>query len=132
MPDSLSPLRHMVVNNALGADARYGIYSVYVGHNTVRGVRLLSPSSNQFDGRFTVGNDNRRGWNAVFRANYDFRAGIMRYATTQVTYNTDCCGFNVQYQRISAGPRNDNVFRIAFSVANLGSFGNLKKQDKAF
>jgi LPS-assembly protein len=103
-----------------------------VGHNTIRDVPLLSPSSNQFDGRFSVGNENRRGWNGVVRANYDFEYGILRTATAQMSYNTDCCGFSVQVQRINAGTRNDNVFRLAFSVANLGSFGNLKKQDRAF
>jgi LPS-assembly protein len=126
------PLRHMVVNNTLGADARFGQYVIFVGHNTVRGVPLLSPSSNQFDGRFAIGNENRRGWNAVFRSNYDFRSGIMRFATTQVAYNTDCCGFSVQFQRINAGTRNENVFRVSFAVANIGSFGNLKKQERAF
>ena len=126
------PLRHMVVNNTLGADARFGNYVIFIGHNTVRGVPQLSPSSNQFDGRFAIGNENRRGWNAVFRTNYDFRSGIMRYATTQVAYNTDCCGFSVQFQRINAGTRNENVFRVSFAVANIGSFGNLKKQERVF
>jgi LPS-assembly protein len=38
----------------------------------------------------------------------------------------------VQYQRISAGTRNENVFRIAFAVANIGSFGTLRKQERVF
>ncbi|MGO9097550.1 MAG: LPS-assembly protein LptD [Bryobacteraceae bacterium] len=126
------PLRGTIVNNALGIDARFGQYAFYVGHNTIRDVPLLSPSSNQFDGRFSIGNENRRGWNGVVRANYDFEYGILRTATAQVNYNTDCCGFSVQVQRINAGTRDDNVFRLSFSVANLGSFGNLKKQDRAF
>ena len=29
--------------------------------------------------------------------------GVMLYATTQVTYNTDCCGFSVQYRRFGFG-----------------------------
>ena len=80
----------------------------------------------------TVGNDNRRGWNTAFSAIYDFRIGVMQFATTQVTYNTDCCGFSVQYRRFSFGTRNENQFRIAFSVANIGSFGTLKKQERLF
>jgi LPS-assembly protein len=56
------PLRGTIVNNALGIDVRVGQYGAYVGHNTIRDVPLLSPSSNQFDGRFSVGNENRRGW----------------------------------------------------------------------
>jgi LPS-assembly protein len=56
----------------------------------------------------------------------------MQFATTQVTYNTDCCGFSVQYRRFSFGTRNENQFRIAFSVANIGSFGTLKRQERIF
>jgi LPS-assembly protein len=68
----------------------------------------------------------------VLRATYDFEYGILRTATAQVSYNTDCCGFSLQVQRINAGTRDDNEFRLSFSVANLGSVGNLKKQDRAF
>ncbi len=126
------PLRHMVVNSGVVADMRIGEYSFGVGHDTVRGVPLLSPTSNQFTGRFRIGNENRRGWNAGFDANYDFKFGVMRFATTQVTYNTDCCGFSLQYRRFSVGTRNENQYFFAFSVANLGSFGTLKRQDRMF
>jgi LPS-assembly protein len=60
----------------------------------------------------------------------------MQYATTQVTYNTDCCGFSVQYRRLprySAGtPSYDNVFLGSLAIANFGSFGTLKKQERLF
>ncbi len=126
------PLRNMVVNSGITADMRVGEYSFSLMHNTVRGVPQLSPSSNQFSGQFRIGNENRRGWNAGFLANYDFKFGIMRFATTQVTYNTDCCGFSLQYRRIGVEGRNENQYVFAFSVANLGSFGTLKRQDRMF
>lgn len=126
------PLRHMVVNSGVGADFRIGEYSFTLLHNTVRGVPLLSPASNQLFGQFRLGNENRRGWNAGFDANYDFKFGIMRFATTQVTYNTDCCGFSIQYRRIGLQGRSENQYVFAFSVANLGSFGTLKRQNRMF
>jgi LPS-assembly protein len=49
-----------------------------------------------------------------------------------VTYNTDCCGFNIQYRRSSFGTRNENQFRVAFAVSNIGSAGTLRKQDRIF
>ena len=79
-----------------------------------------------------MGGENRRGWNGAFDAVHDFRNGVMRYATAQVTYNTDCCGFSVQYRRIGLVDRNENQFRVAFSVANIGSFGTLRRQDRLF
>jgi LPS-assembly protein len=67
-----------------------------------------------------------------FQSVYDFRLSIMQFATTQITYNTDCCGLSVQYRRFSFGTRNENQFRVAFAVANIGSFGTLRRQERAF
>lgn len=126
------PLRHRPVNSALQGDWRHSIYSISLGHNYLRSGPQLSPSANQFRGMLTVGNDNRRGWNTAFSAIYDYRIGVMQFATTQVTYNTDCCGFSVQYRRFNVGTRNENQFRVAFSIANIGSFGTLKRQERLF
>jgi len=56
----------------------------------------------------------------------------MQFGTAQVTYNTDCCGLSVQYRRFSFGIRNENQFLLSFSVANIGSVGNLRKQERLF
>ena len=80
---------------------------------------------------FTLG-QGHRGWNAAFSSVYDFRVGTMQFATTQVTYNTDCCGISVQYRRFNFGTRFENQFRVAFAVANIGTFGTLKKQERLF
>jgi LPS-assembly protein len=126
------PLRRRPVNSVLQADWRHKIYSISLGHSYLRSGPQLSPSANQFRGMLMVGNDNRRGWNTAFSAIYDYRIGVMQFATTQVTYNTDCCGFSVQYRRFAIGTRNENQFRVAFSVANIGSFGTLKRQERLF
>jgi len=49
-----------------------------------------------------------------------------------VTYNTDCCGFNVEYRRYNAGVRDESRIMFSFSIANVNTFGNLKKQDRLF
>jgi LPS-assembly protein len=126
------PLRGKLVNGGLSADARFSDYFVSIGHNFVRSSPLLTPGANQFRGLLGIGNENRRGWNAAFSAIYDYRLGVMQFATTQVTYNTECCGFSVQYRRFGFGTRNENQFRVAFSVANIGSFGTLKRQERLF
>ena len=124
--------RQEIVNSGVTADYRWSNYFLSLGHNQVHSNELLTPSANQFRGSLGFGNENRRGWNAAFVAIYDYRQGIMQYAITQVTYNTDCCGFNVQYRRFSFGTRNENQFRLAFVVANIGSFGTMKKQERLF
>lgn len=126
------PLRRTVVNNTISAFTSFGPYLVMLGHDTVRKVPGLSPSSNQFNGQFRVGNDTRRGWNAAFSWIYDFREGVMRNAVTQVTYNTECCGVSFQYHRYSGPLRAENQFRVSFAVANIATFGTLKRQDRLF
>lgn len=126
------PRRHEVVDSSLTANWRLSNYYVSLGHNQVHSDALLSPSANQFSGTLGFGNENRRGLNAAFTSIYDYRVGIMRYTVTQVTYNTDCCGFSVQYRRFSFPTRNENQFRLSFTVANIGSFGTLKKQERLF
>jgi LPS-assembly protein len=126
------PLRHRFVNSGLTADGRFGKYWVSLGHNLVRSDPVLTAQANQFRGMLAVGDPNKRGWNAAFSAIYDFRSETMQFATTQVTYNSDCCGISVQYRRFSFGTRNENQFRVAFAIANIGSFGTLRRQERLF
>ena len=126
------PLRGHIVNSTLTADWRKDKYFVSLGHSQVRNDPVLSPSQNQFRATVGVGNENRRGWNAGFSAYYDYRLKILQYTTSQVTYNTDCCGFSLQFRRFDLVNRNENQYRIAFSVANIGSFGTLKRQERMF
>ena len=119
-------------NSTFSADYRWARYFVSVGHSQVRTDPVLTPSANQFRGAIGFGDSNRRGWNAGFTTIYDYRVGAMQYATTQVTYNTDCCGFSVQFRRFNFGTRNENQYRVAFAVANIGTFGTLKKQERMF
>jgi len=126
------PLRGKLVNNGLTADARWSKYVVSLGHNSVRNHPILTPGANQLRGLVGYGNPDARGFSAAFSAIYDFRFGLMQFATTQITYNTDCCGWSIQYRRFGFGTRNENQFRLSFAVANIGSFGTLKKQERLF
>ena len=63
------------------------------------------------------------------------KQAAIQYTTSQVTYNTNCCGLSVQYHRynIGAGLGARNDFRVAFAVANIATpLGNLRKQDRMF
>ncbi|MDX1981362.1 MAG: LPS assembly protein LptD [Bryobacteraceae bacterium] len=136
------PVFKRFINSSITADARVSNYLLSFGHAYVANTgsceftqvrpKCLSPAYNQFRGLFGIGNDQKRGWNAAFSAYYDFDKAIMQYATTQVTYNLDCCGFSLQYRRFSFGIRNENQFRAAFVIANIGSFGTLKRQEQIF
>ena len=64
---------------------------------------LGAPIANQFHFHTSFGDANRRGLNAGFDVNYDYYAHQVQFATSQITYNTDCCGISVQYRRYSFG-----------------------------
>jgi LPS-assembly protein len=126
------PLLRQWVNSSITGDARIGAYFASVGHSYVRSTEVLTPKANQLRTALGIGMPSRKGWNAAFSSIYDFRQGVMQFATTEVAYNTDCCGLSIQYRRFGFGSRNENQFRVAFAVANLGSFGTLRKQEKMF
>jgi len=125
-------VRHAFVASMASADWRKGSYFISVGHDEVHSDPNLLPSENQLRTTFGIGNQTRRGWNAAFVAIYDYRQAKLQYAIVQATYNTDCCGFSVQFARLDFGTRNENQYRFAFAVANLGSFGTLKRQERIF
>jgi LPS-assembly protein len=127
------PLRGRFVNNGITADATVKNFGLSLGEYVVRSDPVLTPNSNQFRGAVRYGSLNKRGWSVGMNLVYDYRVGIMQYANSQVTYNTDCCGFSVEWRRFALGAtRNENQFRLALSIANIGSFGNLKKQERVF
>jgi LPS-assembly protein len=126
------PLRGKVLDSSVTGDVRRGNFFLSLGHNQVSSVADLSPNANQIRGAVGYGNSQHRGWNAAFTSVYDFNLGTLQYMTSQVTYNTDCCGLSVQFRRFNWITRFENQFEIAFAIANIATFGTLKKQERMF
>ncbi|MFZ0731815.1 MAG: LPS assembly protein LptD [Candidatus Sulfotelmatobacter sp.] len=75
----------------------------------------------------------KRGASAASSFGFDSETGQLQFATAQTTYNWDCCGLTLEYRRYAiANVRNENLFRFTFSLANIGSFGNLRKQERLY
>lgn len=127
------PKRGHIANSSLSGDKRFdNKVFVSVGHNQVRSSPVLSPSANQVYGNIGYGLENRKGFSTRAFVVYDYRQGILQHTQAQFSYNTDCCGYSIQYRRFSVGTRNENQFRIAFGIANIGSFGTLRRQERMF
>lgn len=126
------PLRGRVVDSGFTGDLRRGQLFISAGHNVVHSASDISPNANQLRGAVGYGNSNHRGWNAAFTSVYDIRTSALQFFTTQVAYNTDCCGISVQFRRFNFGTRFENQFEVAFAVANIATFGTLKKQERMF
>jgi len=117
---------------------RFGSYTIGGGD-----AYLLAPSFsptptgqqafNQFRILFGYGQPNKRGFSGATNLGFDANLGFLQYAAVQTAYNWDCCGLSVEYRRFALGSvRNENQFRFNFALANIGSFGNLRRQEKLF
>jgi LPS-assembly protein len=58
--------------------------------------------------------------------------GLLDYGNVQVTYNAGCCAFNVQFRRWNFGTRDEKEYKFSFVIANIGSVGSLRRQDRLF
>jgi LPS-assembly protein len=126
------PKLHRIVNSSVGLDGRVKKYFWNIRHTDVNTDPFLTPKANQIGTTLGYGNPNSRGWNYGFNLNYDYLKGQLLFWDAQVTKNTDCCGFSVQYRRIAVGTRDDTQIEASFAVSNIGSFGSLKRQDRIF
>jgi LPS-assembly protein len=89
--------------------------------------------SNQTRALLGYGDMNRRGWNAAFGASYDWTQQAFQNQLAEVSYNGSCCGIGFEVRRFSFGTiRNENLYMAVFRIANLGSAGNLRRQEKIF
>jgi LPS-assembly protein len=94
---------------------------------------VFQSRSNQVRALLGYGDLNRRGWNATVGASYDLTQKVFQNQVVQVGYNGSCCGLGFEYRRLSfANIRNENQYRIVFLIANIGSVGNLRRQEKIF
>ena len=88
---------------------------------------------NQFRVMIGYGNLNKRGINAAANIGFDSNLSFLQYSAFQTSYNWDCCGISFEYRRYALGSvRNENQFRFSFTLANIGAFGNLKRQERIY
>jgi len=96
-------------------------------------VAFQQPLSNQVRALLGYGNLTRKGFNFTTGISYDFTNQILQSQLVQVSYNGSCCGLALEYRRINLGQvRTENRFTATFIIANIGSFGNLRRQEKIF
>jgi len=111
----------------------YQNFNFTVAHFSIDNTAILQPLANQIRAQVGYGDLNRRGWNATFGFSYDVEQSILQNQLIQVSYNGSCCGIALEYRRLSLGPiRTENQFRVALIIANIGTFGNLRRQEKIF
>ena len=104
-----------------------------VSHYRLQDDPILQPLSNQVRALIGYGALNRKGFNATAGVSYDIANKALQNQIVQISYNGGCCGLAFEYRRIALGQvRTENQFRVAFIIANIGTFGNLRRQEKIF
>ncbi len=118
----------------------YGPYTIGGGDSFLRvldataGVGPPGPADyHQFRVLAGYGQLNKRGLSAASTFGFDANERNLQFATAQTTYNWDCCGLSLEYRRFALGAvRNENEYRFSFTLANVGAFGNLKRQERLY
>ena len=99
----------------------------------LQGDPVVQPPSHQIRGIIGYGDLVRKGFNVSAGVSYDILTETLLNQFVQVSYNGGCCGLSIEYGRFNlATVRSENQFRVGLILANIGTFGNLRRQEKIF
>ncbi len=118
----------------LAAPGRFATGSIDTNNNDQETL-TTSPTSNFKQMRVLggFGDPNRVGLAVAANAGIDINLGQIQYAAIQTNYNWNCCGFSIEYRKYELGAvRNENAYRFNFTLANIGSAGNLRRAERLF
>ncbi len=103
------------------------------GETVISGAQSSPGLFNQFRLLAGYGYPNKRGFSGAVNVGFDANLNFLQYASVQTSYNWDCCGLNFEYRRFALGSvRNENQYRFSFALANVGAFGNLRRDARLF
>ena len=58
---------------------------------------------------------------------------LTQYTALQASYNWNCCGVAFEYRKFNLGTvRNDPGYLFNFTLANIGTAGNLRRAERLF
>src|SRR5258708_432720 len=91
------------------------------------------PRFNQFRAALGYGRTNKRRFSCASSFVFDSQTRKPQFIAVQTTYNWDCCGVTAEYRSYSvANVRHENLFRFTFTLANIGGFGSLRRQERLY
>jgi LPS-assembly protein len=79
------------------------------------------------------GDASKAGLSLAGNANLDLKLGSVQYLSAQANYNWNCCGLSVEYLKYELGSvRNEGAYKFNFTLANIGTAGNIRKTERLF
>jgi LPS-assembly protein len=118
----------------LNAPGRFYTPNISTITNTITGL-TSSAVSNFSQMRLLIGygTPSKPGLSVAGGAGIDLKAGSEQYVTIQSGYNWSCCGLSLEYRKYDLGTvRNEGAYRFNFTLANIGSAGNLRRNEALF
>ncbi|MES2391460.1 MAG: hypothetical protein V4555_07455 [Acidobacteriota bacterium] len=118
----------------LNAPGRFYTENINTTTNTATGLTRSAVSDfTQMRVLLGYGNPNKSGLSAATGAGIDINLASAQYITVQTSYNWNCCGFTVEYRKYDLGTvRNEGAYRFNFTLANIGTEGNLRRNQSLF
>jgi LPS-assembly protein len=126
------PVFHILRAGSLSGSAYLRKGFIYLTYYNTANLPPNQYASNQVRATFGYGNSLRQGFNAAFGVDYDFTTSQFQHSVSQLNYNWDCCGVALEYMQWNFGIRQEHAIRFSFSLKNIGSFGNIRKQERLF
>lgn len=103
------------------------------GRSYTQGTSSLVSDFSQLRVLAGYGSPTKVGLGVAANVGLDLNLGQVQYGALQTSYNWDCCGFSVEYRKYELGSvRNENTYRFNFTLANIGSAGNLRRAERLF
>ena len=135
------PQRGRVNSSAAFVEYRMGEYFLGGSQAFMRvpaaSVTVIFPKEplvfNQYRLLVGYGHPNKRGFSGGGSIGYDQNLNFLQYAAVQTSYNTDCCGLSFEYRHTNLpGVNVENQYRFALTLANIGTFGNMRRQERLY
>ncbi len=104
------------------------------GEFTVNGQTSQISNFNQIRLLLGYGTPSKRGMSIAGNAGYDLNLSRLQYSALQSAYNWDCCGFSFEYRKFQLGPSvpSSSEYRFSFTLAGVGTAGNLRRAERLF
>jgi LPS-assembly protein len=111
----------------------YSLFYATVADFRLQGDPIVQPPSHQIRGIIGYGDLVRKGFNFSAGLSYDILTNTLLNQFVEASYNGGCCGLSVEYGRFNlATVRSENQFRVGLILANIGTFGNLRRPERIF
>ncbi len=81
----------------------------------------------------TYGDASTKGLSGAVGLDYNIAKGLTNQLVGQASYNFGCFGLNFEYRRFNIpNLRQENSFRVALSLANVTTVGNLRPRERLY